>query len=105
LRKAQAPPHSASPQGAALKLEAVRQHLERVKAIIMAGGRIPPGANQVGLFLFLLMFATTACITERQIIQISGVSMGPSYPDGSTLWIEEIEPRDLVRGDLVYFEL
>jgi signal peptidase I len=71
----------------------------------MASGRIPPSANQVGLLLFLFVFATTACITERQIIQISGISMEPSYPDGSRMWIEEIEPRDLVRGDLVYFEL
>jgi signal peptidase I len=71
----------------------------------MAGRPLDHGAKQLGLLLFSLLLVTMACVLGHQLIHISGVSMEPNYPDGSKMWIEETEPQDLGRGDLVYFEL
>jgi len=58
-----------------------------------------------GIVLVSAVFLISSCVSRSKAIQLQGPSMEPSYPDGTTLRIEEIDVSILERGDLVYFQL
>jgi signal peptidase I len=56
--------------------------------------------------IFILILASTvvsSCALISTVVEIEGVSMLPNFPDGTLVTIVEIDPSDINRGDVIYF--